>query len=393
MGFQRLLLALAGFVFVVGGMAPQVRAAPPSWPTEEGAPVRQWYMKTTDADGARLRHYIAEYGTEAKPGNTVIVIHGGFGADHSYLVPAIRPLADRYRFVLYDQRGSLRTPVDTPDRISYSALIEDLDQLRQRLGLETVTLMAHSMGNHLAYGYLRAHPERVAGLILVGAVPPSEFGDEKPGFLRDVWRDFSKTDAEAIAERTANWNRERNERGIAIAVEEGLIPKDWAVRHPLETDPDLQALYVKTDQQQTDFWRIFFATANTYSGRNWRQMQGGMVYFNDAVAGAVIGDPAYQTAIQEFWPALKAFKGPVRVIIGSYDYVDLGPTYWPRLVKAIPDARLDTIRNAGHYIWMDEPTAFTQSLRTALEETSGPPGCGSGGVSERDQMPRRRTCH
>ena len=350
-------------------------------------------MKTTDADGARLRHYIAEYGTEAKPGNTVIVIHGGFGADHSYLVPAIRPLADRYRFVLYDQRGSLRTPVDTPDRISYSALIEDLEQLRQRLGLETVTLMAHSMGNHLAYGYLRAHPERVAGLILVGAVPPAEFGDENPGFLRDVWRDFSKTDADAIAERTADWGREWNGRCIAIAVEEGLIPKDWAVRHPRETDPDLQALYAKTDQQQTDFSRMCFTAVNTYSGRNWRQMQGGQVYFNDAVAGAVIGDPAYQTAIQEFWPALKAFKGPVRVIIGSYDYVDLGPTYWPRLVKAIPDARLDTIPNAGHSIWMDEPVAFTQSLRAALEETSGPPDCGSGGASERDQMPRHRTCH
>jgi pimeloyl-ACP methyl ester carboxylesterase len=393
MRFQRILLALAGFVFVVGGMAPQVRAAPPSWPTEEGVPVRQWYMKTTDADGTRLRHYVAEYGTEAKPGNTVIVIHGGFGAEHSYLVPAIRPLADRYRFVLYDQRGSLRTPVDTPAKITYSAMIEDLDQLRQRLGLETVTLMAHSMGNHLAYGYLRAHPERVAGLILVGAVPPAEFGDEKPGFLRDVWRDFSKTDADAIAERTANWNREWHDRCTAIAVEEGLIPKDWSVRHPLETDPDLQALYAKTDQQQTDFWRMCFTAVNTYSGRNWRQMPGGEAYYNDAVAGAVIEDPAYQAAIPEFWPVLKAFKGPVRVIIGSYDYVDLGPTYWPRLVTAIPDARLDTIPNAGHSIWMDEPAAFTQSLRTALEETSGPPDCGSGSASERDQMPRHRTCH
>ena len=146
-------------------------AAAPLWPTEEGVPVRQWYMRTTDADGAKVRHYIAEFGTEAKPGNTVIVLHGGWGAEHSYLVPAIRPLADSYRFVLYDQRGSLRTPVTPPAKITYSALVEDLEQLRQRLGLEKITLMAHSMGNHLAYGYLRAHPERVAGLILVGGGP------------------------------------------------------------------------------------------------------------------------------------------------------------------------------------------------------------------------------
>ena len=60
------------------------------------------------------------------------------------------------------------------------------------------------------------------------------------------------------------------------------------------------------------------------------------------------------------------------MIIGTHDYVDLGPTFWPKLVKALPNARLDTIQNAGHCIWMDEPEAFTRSLRSALEETINP---------------------
>jgi pimeloyl-ACP methyl ester carboxylesterase len=38
----------------------------------------------------------------------------------------------------------------------------------------------------------------------------------------------------------------------------------------------------------------------------------------------------------------------------------------------MPNARLDTIQNAGHSIWMDEPEAFTRSLRSALEETINP---------------------
>ena len=42
MGFQRLLVLLAGFLLVAVGMVPRVLAAPPSWPTEEGVPVRQW---------------------------------------------------------------------------------------------------------------------------------------------------------------------------------------------------------------------------------------------------------------------------------------------------------------------------------------------------------------
>ena len=359
------LLLAASVSSLAAAQAPDAKAR--AWPTEEGVPVNQWYMRTTDADGTKLRHYIAEYGTAAKPEQTVIVLHGGWGAEHSYLVPAIRPLAGNYRFVLYDQRGSLRTPAD-PEDTSFAALVDDLEQLRQRLGIEKVTLMAHSMGNHLAYGYLRAHPERVAGLILVGAVTPDRFGVEEPSFLDDVWPSFSKADAEAIAERSRKWQTNYNDRSLALMIEAGLIPADWAKQHPPETDPDLTAIYKWTDQQKTMGWRIQFTAVNTYDGRNWRQMLGGQVFYNEDVASAVLQDPKFDKAVAGFWPALKAFKGPVRVIIGTDDYVDLGPTYWPRLVKVMPDARLDTIRNAGHSIWMDEPEAFTRALRSALED-------------------------
>jgi len=370
MRFRGLCSVVAACLMGLSFAVFEARAAS-GWPTEEGVPVRQWYMRTTDADGATVRHYIAEYGTEAKPGNTVIVLHGGWGAEHSYLVPAIRPLADTYRFVLYDQRGSLRTPVSPPAKISYTALVEDLEQLRQRLGLEKITLMAHSMGNHLAYGYLRAHPERVAGLILVGAVTPAAFGDERPPFLDDVWPDFAETDAVANAERLKTFERDWQRRFGQIAVAEGLLPEDWTTRHGFESDRELARRYSWTDRDRTMAWRITFTAVNTYSGRNWRHMLGGMVYYNEDVAGAVLNDPEYGKAIKEVWPALKAFRGPVRVIIGTHDYVDLGPTFWPKLVTKLPNARLDTIPNAGHSIWMDEPAAFTQSLRTALEETAG----------------------
>jgi pimeloyl-ACP methyl ester carboxylesterase len=350
--------------------APKAASNTALWPTVEGVPVNQWYMRTQDADGSQIAHYIVEYGVEAKPGNTVIVLHGGWGAEHSYLIPAISQVADTYRFVLYDQRGSLRTPVIPPAKISYSALVEDLEQLRQRLGLDKVTLMAHSMGNHLAYGYLRAHPERVAGLILVGAVPPAPLTDEEPAFLKDVWPEFAKSDAAAIAKRKETWVRDWSDRCLNIAIEEGLIPKDWAVKHPPETNPDLQALYIKKDQDKTAFWRMCYTTVNTFGGKNWREMRGGMVYYTQAAADAVLADPAYETAVNESWPALKAFGGPVRVIIGTHDYVDMGPVFWPKLVSKMPNARLDVIQNAGHSAWMDEPGEFTQTLRSALKATT-----------------------
>lgn len=363
-------LTLSACVDVPATSMSKAASPPMSWPTDEGVPVSQWYMRTQGADGSRMAHYIVEYGVDAKPGNTVVVLHGGWGAEHSYLLPAVRPLADTYRFVLYDQRGSLRTPVTPPTKITYRSLVDDLEQLRLRLGLEKLILLAHSMGNHLAYGYLRAHPDRVAGLILVGAVTPAAFGNERPPFLDDVWPDFAETDAVANAERLKTWERDWQRRFGQIAVAEGLLPADWTTRHAFESDRELARRYSWTDRDRTMAWRITFTAVNTYSGRNWRHMPGGMVYYNEEVAGALLNDPEYGKAIKEFWPALKEFRGPVRVIIGTHDYVDLGPTFWPKLVTKIPNARLDTIRNAGHSIWMDEPEQFTRALRSALRDTS-----------------------
>jgi pimeloyl-ACP methyl ester carboxylesterase len=69
-----------------------------------------------------------------------------------------------------------------------------------------------------------------------------------------VWPEFSDADAAAIAARTEGWNRHWNDRWIKLAIEDGLIPKDWAIKQPREKNPDLQALYVKSDQQKTAFW-------------------------------------------------------------------------------------------------------------------------------------------
>jgi pimeloyl-ACP methyl ester carboxylesterase len=374
-----LVPALVGCATSAAGPSSAVAPSggPKPLPTVDGMPFNQWYMNTTDADGAKLSHYVAEYGVEAKPGNTVIVLHGGWGAEHSYLVPAIKPLADQYRFVLYDQRGSLRSPATPPAKITYANLIEDLEQLRQRLGLETVTLMAHSMGNMLAYGYLREHPDRVAGLVLVGPVLPGHDNgtDEAPRWappcVSEAWPGFAKADALASAERSRQWSRDASERWTRIAADEGLIPRDWAAHNPPDTDVErLQELYLKTDQQRTMGWRIIFTTVNTYSGRNWRETLGGMVFYDPRVAESIFAEPDYLDMIDAAWPALKSFKGPVRVIIGTHDYCDLGPTFWPRIVTVLPDARLETIRDAGHIPWMDEPAMFTQALRSAIEATN-----------------------
>lgn len=182
-------------------------------------------------------------------------------------------------------------------------------------------------------------------------------------------RPRSQTIASKCFGRIASAIPSRHDGGLRIAADEGLIPFEAGSATPETVRSFELKNIIKTDQQQTDWWRIQFTCINTYNGRNWRQMQGGQVFYSGDAGQAVLEDPDYQTATREFWTALKTFRGPVHVIIGTHDYVDLGPTMWPWIVAHLPHAQLHTITHAGHSIWMDEPDLFTRALRLSLDET------------------------
>ena len=99
-------------------------------------------------------------------------------------------------------------------------------------------------------------------------------------------------------------------------------------------------------------------------------MQGGQVFYDGDVAGAVLSDPAYETHQAAFWPALQAFRGPIRVVMGTCDYVDAGPAVWPHVVSRLHDASLAVVDGAGHSLWMDRPDAFVAAARAALAEAT-----------------------
>ena len=75
-------------------------------------------------------------------------------------------LAERNEVIIYDRRGYGKSPAP---KDPYSNL-EDLDALFLALGLDTVTLVACSMGGGLAIDFAIRFPKRVTRLILVGAV-------------------------------------------------------------------------------------------------------------------------------------------------------------------------------------------------------------------------------
>ena len=320
----------------------------------------QWYDVTDDGH----RSYVYELGRARAAGDTVIVLHGGWGAEHGYLVDAFRPVADAHRLVFYDQRGSLRSPA--PDStITLARLVADLESLRGELGVERVTLAAHSMGNALAYAYLGAHPERVRGLALVGPVLPGPFPADS-AFLARVAPALSSDSLDAARGRFELDLVERVKRHRVAA---GLVP-DSLLAAPAVEVYRMRDAPGWSDRQRTDAWRIAFTAVNTCDGANWRAMQGGQVFYAPEVASAVLSDPAYAEAQARFLPDLLAFGGPVRVVIGTCDYVDLGPAVWPALAPQLGDGALAVVEGAGHSLWMDRPEAFARALRAALEDAT-----------------------
>lgn len=319
----------------------------------------QWYNLTDD----RHQQYVFETGRAAAAGDTVVVLHGGWGADHTYLLGPLAPLADGHRLVFYDQRGSLHSPA--PDStITLGRLVADLDDLRQSLGLDRMTLAAHSMGNALAYAYLARHPERVRGLVLIGAVHPARYtGGPNMDFVRKVW---PEADSTALVGATLAFFEDMERRTDAEIREEGLVPDSLRDVPPGELDV---TRYLR-DRDWTRAWRIGFAAVNSCGGENWREMQGGMVFYSPKVASAIRSDSTLAEQAETWWPALREFTGPVRVLIGTCDYVDVGPAVWPRVVPRLPDATLTVVDGAGHSLWMDRPDAFRDALAAALRDAT-----------------------
>ncbi len=100
-------------------------------------------------------------------GPLVVVLHGGPGASHDYLLPQYDLLAQGRSLFYYDQRGGGQSPVSRDTPVGWQEHVADLDGIRAQLGLERLTLCGYSWGGLLAVLYFLAHPDHVERLALV----------------------------------------------------------------------------------------------------------------------------------------------------------------------------------------------------------------------------------
>ena len=106
---------------------------------------------------------------------TCFVLHGGPGGDHTGYKPGLSPLSEIMQLVYIDNRGSGRSALGPSESYSLENNVEDIEALREYLGLEKIVLHGHSYGGMVAQAYALRYPQNVAGLLLLTTSPSHEF--------------------------------------------------------------------------------------------------------------------------------------------------------------------------------------------------------------------------
>lgn len=291
----------------------------------------EWYLQREDVD-----IFVKELGTGK---DTVIVVHGGFGANHDYMLDAIKGLEKKIHFVLYDQRGSLLSPTKK-ENLTFQKNVDDLYSLVKALKLKNAKILCHSMGTLVGMELTKQHPELVSNLVLTGTIAP------RSDSLRSVFSERYEKQIYFLTKRQE--------------VAELIKPfKDKGV-DSLKSISDIEK-FKFSHKELTEYWRINFAAANIYDIKKYNLLKGGRAYYNQdasAIVETVNWNYDYRSVLN---------NTKTTIINGAYDFLDFNGDNLKALLDEFPNIRLEIIPNAGHNSWVDNPKLFKQYLLKAIK--------------------------
>lgn len=122
----------------------------------------------------------------------VFLLHGGPGGDHVSMRASLSPLREFAQLVYVDHRGSGRSAPADPSTYTLDQNVDDVDALREYLGLERISVLGASYGGMVAQGYGIRYAERLANLMLVVTAPGFRFIDDARRILAERGSDEQK---------------------------------------------------------------------------------------------------------------------------------------------------------------------------------------------------------
>ena len=157
--------------------------------------------------------YWVKYGVPGAP--RLLVLHGGPGAHHDYLLPQmleLTRLAGGRELIMYDQRGGGKSKTDAREPVTWRTQVGDVAAVIREFGLDRPVIVGYSWGGLLAMLYASAAARdpslpRPRALVLVDPAPISRRHRET--FERDFARRGSSEKVQRLrAELAASGIRE-----------------------------------------------------------------------------------------------------------------------------------------------------------------------------------------
>ena len=110
------------------------------------APREEGFTTSTDTP-----LYWVTYGRVGAP--RLLVLHGGPGADHQYLLPQMLHLGEKFDLLFYDQRGGGKSRSDARIPVTWKTHVEDLDAITREFRLDPLSIVGYSWGAMLGLLY------------------------------------------------------------------------------------------------------------------------------------------------------------------------------------------------------------------------------------------------
>jgi proline iminopeptidase len=264
-------------------------------------------------DGAQMRE---------KP--IAFLLHGGPGADHSSYKPTFSALSETMQLVYLDHRGQGRSARGDKSTYTLDNNVEDLEALRQYLGLDKIVVIGGSYGGMVALTYATRYPQHVSKLIAIATVPDFRFLKRAQAILQE------RGTKEQIAIAQYLWN--------------GSFETEDQLREYFRVMQTLYSVTAKSDAPQESQSRTILSV--------------------DAINVAFGGFLRSYNILSD----LPKITAPTLVIGARQDWI-CPPEFSEDIANVIPNATLCIFENSGHLIRVDEPEALLDAIRHFVESS------------------------
>jgi proline iminopeptidase len=277
--------------------------------------------------------YWARYGPPDAP--TLLVLHGGPGAHHDYLLPQmleLSRLAGGRQLLFYDQRGGGQSRTDSHEPVTWQTQVRDLGAVIREFGLEGTAIVGYSWGGLLAMLYA----SEAAGTGDAGP-PPGALVLVDPA---PISRAFRARFEQEFARRSAG---ERIQRLRAELAESGLRATDPEAYRQRNFELSVAGYFLDPGQARN-------LTPFRVSARTQQSVWDSLGDFDLAADGR-----------------LARISVPTLILHGREDPIPLASS---QRAAQIMQAQLVVLDNCGHVPYVEQPEALFSAIDGFLRELS-----------------------